>query len=83
MEKRPTLETIRKDVLSFLDDVPDDHENLLDYGLNSIEFMTLVARWEAKGIRADFNSLARNPTMGAILSVLGDQLAAAGDLIDG
>ncbi len=75
LKNSPSPDVIRNEIQSFLDDVPEDNENLLDYGLNSINFLTLVTRWEAKGIRADFNALARNPTMGAILSLLADQLS--------
>ncbi len=74
MLHRPTAETIRADILARLDDVPEDDENLLDYGLNSISFMALTTRWQANGLQADFNILARNPTISAILAALSSQL---------
>ncbi|NVO57355.1 hypothetical protein HW561_16290 [Rhodobacteraceae bacterium B1Z28] len=60
--------------MKHLDDIPEGGDNLLDYGLNSITFMTLITRWEALGLKANFNTLARNPTLNAILAALADQL---------
>ncbi|WP_313611787.1 phosphopantetheine-binding protein, partial [Pantoea piersonii] len=45
------------------DDVPEDSENLIDYGLDSVRMMALAARWRQVHGDIDFVSLAKNPTI--------------------
>ncbi|MEZ3500168.1 isochorismatase family protein [Pantoea sp. KPR_PJ] len=58
-------EALRALVLPLLedDDVPEDDENLIDYGLDSVRMMALAARWRQVHGDIDFVSLARNPTI--------------------
>lgn len=45
------------------DDVPEDDENLIDYGLDSVRVMALAARWRQVHRDVDFVSLAKNPSI--------------------
>ncbi|PHP94211.1 isochorismatase [Pantoea agglomerans] len=45
------------------DDVPEDDENLIDYGLDSVRVMALAARWRQVHRDIDFVSLAKNPSI--------------------
>jgi bifunctional isochorismate lyase/aryl carrier protein len=45
------------------DDVPEDDENLIDYGLDSVRVMALAARWRQVHGDIDFVSLAKNPSI--------------------
>ena len=58
-------EDLRALVLPLLedDDVPEDNENLIDYGLDSVRMMALAARWRQAHGDIDFVSLAKNPTI--------------------
>ncbi|MDT0177083.1 isochorismatase family protein [Enterobacter sp. BRE11] len=58
-------EELRALVLPLLedDDVPEDDENLIDYGLDSVRMMALAARWRQAHDDIDFVSLAKNPTI--------------------
>ncbi|MGK5637456.1 phosphopantetheine-binding protein [Streptomyces sp. URMC 126] len=61
------LDTLRHDVADVLGedpaDLPDD-EDLRDLGLDSIRLMSLVERWRARGLAADFTELAEaEPTL--------------------
>lgn len=41
----------------------DADENLMDYGIDSVRVMTLVAEWQKRGITVSFEDLARRPTL--------------------
>ncbi|WP_192458751.1 isochorismatase [Musicola keenii] len=61
-----TLTQLRAELLPLLDDDSDDicdDENLLDYGLDSVRIMSLVARWRQQGHDLDFVALVRQPTL--------------------
>lgn len=47
------------------DDRPEDDENLIDYGLDSVRMMALAARWRQVHGDIDFIRLAKNPTIDA------------------
>ncbi|PWC14545.1 condensation domain-containing protein [Brenneria corticis] len=40
-----------------------DDENLLEYGLDSVRIMSLIAHWRSEGHEVDFISLMKNPTI--------------------
>ncbi|AMX03675.1 isochorismatase family protein [Microbulbifer thermotolerans] len=42
---------------------PDPEDNLLDYGLDSIQVMQLIGRWQQLGIHLSFEELAGEPTL--------------------
>lgn len=56
---------LRATILPLLedDDVPEDDDNLIDYGLDSVRVMTLAARWRQVHADIDFVSLAKEPSI--------------------
>ncbi|MFP1872505.1 isochorismatase family protein [Lonsdalea quercina] len=66
-------EQLRAELLPLLDegseDLEDD-ENLLDYGLDSVRIMSLVAHWRQAGHDLDFVALVKNPTIAHWLHLL-------------
>lgn len=75
-----SLEALRAEIRPFLDDDPDDDDNLLDFGLTSIEGMALVTRWREAGLAVNFADIARATTLRAIWTRLS---ALAGERADG
>ncbi len=43
----------------------DANENLMDYGLDSIQVMGLIAQWEKLGVKVRFEELAEQPSLNA------------------
>lgn len=70
-------ETLRAQVRRFLDEDPADDDNLMDFGLNSIAAMQLVAEWKAARMEVSFVELARRPTIDALWDLLKRQSAGA------
>ena len=70
-----TLEQIRSDVADCLGEDPADiplDENLVDYGLDSVRVMALLARWRQEhAVQADFADLAERPAIEAWAPLLG------------
>ncbi|EAN5735667.1 isochorismatase [Salmonella enterica] len=60
-------EALRALILQLLDgsDEPQDDENLIDYGLDSIRMMNLAARWKRIQGDIDFIMLVKKPTIDA------------------
>jgi bifunctional isochorismate lyase/aryl carrier protein len=52
-------------------------DNLIDFGLDSVRVMELVADWKAAGIDISFEDLARRPTPAHWWSLLEAHLAVA------
>ena len=76
-----SLAELRAEIRPFLDEDPAGDDNLLDFGLTSIEGMTLVTRWREAGLAVNFADIARATTLDAIwarLAALG-----AGERVDG
>ena len=65
-------EELRSLVLPLLDesDIPEDDENLIDYGLDSVRMMALAASWRKIHGDIDFVMLAKNPTIDAWWALL-------------
>ncbi|WP_058912090.1 isochorismatase [Entomohabitans teleogrylli] len=63
---------LRALVLPLLDesDEPQDDENLIDYGLDSVRMMALAARWRKVYSDIDFVMLAKAPTIDAWWALL-------------
>ncbi|MDE9554549.1 isochorismatase family protein [Xenorhabdus bovienii] len=69
-------EHLRAEILPLLDDDCgdiDDHENLLDYGLDSVRIMSLITRWNNQGHQLDFITLVKTPTLSNWLTLLTDK----------
>lgn len=61
-----TREALQARLLALIDELDepfDPDENLMDYGLDSIQVMTLLGEWRAQGIELSFTELARRPTL--------------------
>lgn len=58
---------LKAQVLAFLDDEDiqefDANEELIDYGLDSIQIMSLVSKWKEQGINVSFQELASAATL--------------------
>lgn len=79
LEQRPQLsiDWLRASLLPRLEEGgfgPDD--NLVDYGLDSLEVMAVVAEWQRLGLRVSFEELAGTLTLNAWWQVLQRKLAA-------
>lgn len=63
---------LRALVLPLLDesDEPEDDENLIDYGLDSVRMMALASRWRQAYSDIDFVMLAKKPTIDAWWALL-------------
>lgn len=61
---------LRAQVLRFLDEEPGDEDNLMDFGLNSIAAMQLVAEWKAAALDVNFVELARCPTLATLWALI-------------
>ncbi|MFE8049495.1 phosphopantetheine-binding protein [Brenneria goodwinii] len=43
----------------------DEHENLFDYGLDSVDVMALIGQLQTRGVQVSFVDMVREPTFGA------------------
>ena len=62
----PTRDGLKARLLTLLDEMDepfDPDENLLDYGLDSIQMMTLLSEWREQGLELNFTDLAKTPTL--------------------
>lgn len=63
-----TIDELRTNVLAMLEDddeAPDNDENLVDYGLDSIQIMNLAAEWQQQLPQISFMSMAQTPSIDA------------------
>ncbi|MBT2574894.1 isochorismatase [Bacillus sp. ISL-51] len=61
-----TKDRVRQQIAALLQESPsdiDEHEDLLDRGLDSIRIMSLVEQWRRAGAEITFVELAENPTL--------------------
>ena len=67
-----SMAQLRAQVVPFLDDGDDveAHDNLIDFGLDSIRMMNLAAQWSRGGHAIDFTLMARDPTLAAWWALL-------------
>ncbi|QTF08737.1 hypothetical protein HC231_13115 [Brenneria izadpanahii] len=57
--------------LDVSDEEFDEHENLFDYGLDSVDVMALIACLKAHGIEVSFIDMVREPTFSAWRKLVG------------
>jgi bifunctional isochorismate lyase/aryl carrier protein len=73
-------ESLQARLLSLLDEVDEPFDadaNLLDYGLDSIQVMTLLSEWRERGLELTFTDLARTPTLNGWWALIQAQGGAA------
>ncbi|WP_241608021.1 isochorismatase family protein [Rosenbergiella australiborealis] len=65
-------QALRDTILPLLEDedIPEDDENLIDYGLDSVRMMALASRWRQAIPSMDFITLAKTPTFDAWWALL-------------
>ena len=76
----PTVAWLEAQVLTRLPDPVDAlelDENLMDYGLDSMQIMVLVAEWRRLGLQISFEELARTPSLNGWWAVLSRAVAPA------
>ncbi|MGD9544284.1 MAG: isochorismatase family protein [Methylocystis sp.] len=74
-----TREDIKKQLLSALEVEEaefDADENLIDYGLDSVQVMMLVTEWRRRGVDVGFEELAKNPTLNGWWEIIDRRLSA-------
>lgn len=54
----------------------DADENLMDYGLDSVQLMSLIAQWEKLGVKLRFEELAEQPSLNAWWNLIEKKQAA-------
>jgi bifunctional isochorismate lyase / aryl carrier protein len=61
------FEQFKAQIFAFLDEEDlqefDADEELIDYGLDSIQIMSLVSKWKAQGVHVSFQELATSATL--------------------
>lgn len=70
-----SIEELREQVLVLLDDedeAPENDENLVDFGLDSVQIMATAAKWQKIKPEIDFIKLAQNPSITYWWSLLQD-----------
>lgn len=72
-------DTLRQQVIHYLDedDLPDNDDNLIDYGLDSVAVMTLIGEWKKAGVELNFSDLAKQPTIDAWWQLIANSGSAA------
>ncbi|MCV6590270.1 MAG: isochorismatase family protein [Marinobacterium sp.] len=61
-----TLATLRQQIAELIDNEEgpfEDDDNLIDFGLDSVQVMELINRWKQQGIDVSFEQLAAKPTV--------------------
>lgn len=74
-----TRESLQARLLTMLDEMDepfDPDENLLDYGLDSIQIMTLLSEWREQGLELSFTDLAKTPTLNGWWALIGEHRGA-------
>lgn len=73
-----SIETLREQLNRFLDEQPEDDDNLMDFGLTSIAVMQLVSEWKEVGVAVSFAELATEPTLSGMWKLLQSKSANYG-----
>ena len=74
---RPSLSWLHAALVPHLEQADiDPDDNLMDYGLDSLQVMEFVAAWDRLGVRVSFEELAATPTLNAWWALFERRLAA-------
>lgn len=73
-----SMETLREQLNRFLDEQPEDDDNLMDFGLTSIAVMQLVSEWKEMGVAVSFTELATELTLSGMWKLLQAKSASRG-----
>lgn len=68
-----TPDALKNHLLSLIDEEEqafDPDENLLDYGIDSVQIMAIISKWRDSGIESSFTELAEQPTFNAWVALL-------------
>lgn len=60
------IDAMRAEIAAILHEGPaeiGDEDNLMDLGLDSMRAMTLVQRWQDRGLKVEFAAFAEVPTL--------------------
>ncbi len=67
------IDKLRQEIIPLFED-PDhligNDENLLDYGLDSVQIMSLISKWNHAGYHVDFVDMVKEPTLTHWLKLL-------------
>lgn len=72
-------EWLKQQVLQFIHESEGDvaaDENLMDYGLDSVQVMSLIAKWEKLGLKIQFEELAKEASLNAWWNLIEKKQAA-------
>ncbi len=82
-----TRDWLESTLLNFIDEadreVFDADENLIDYGVDSVRVMSMIAEWKKAGIEVSFEDLARKPTLNAWWALIERNRSSAGRALEG
>jgi bifunctional isochorismate lyase / aryl carrier protein len=74
-----TYDAFKTHIVSLLDEADDEFgadDSLLDYGLDSVQVMQLINKWNKAGLQISFVELAKNPSVNGWWKLISDRLAA-------
>ena len=74
-----TLAQLKTQLLAVIDEDEEDFdhdENLVDYGLDSVQIMSMITEWRKQGIDINFAELAKNPSLSAWWKLIGEKQAS-------
>lgn len=77
--KALTKASLQAQLLSLIDEEEDEFdpdENLIDYGLDSVQIMSLLTEWRQQGVTLTFVELAKDPSLNHWWSLIEPQLGA-------
>jgi bifunctional isochorismate lyase/aryl carrier protein len=78
---RLQYDQVKAQILAFLDEEDveefDANEELIDYGLDSIQIMSLVSKWKELGVNVSFQELAKAATLNGWWELLKSKQKAA------
>lgn len=74
-----SYDAFKMHIVSLLDEADDEFDaddSLLDYGLDSVQVMQLINKWNKAGLEVSFVELAKNPSVNGWWKLVSERLAA-------